>query len=440
MRAIVFAVLLAAAVPLDAAAQLSTLRIQVTLADADGGAVPMRGVVLLLSDNPASAEPKRIVTTSDGSIELNLRPGSYTIESDRPIAFQGKAYEWTQIVEIASGRNATLELTARNADVGAVTANAKPVEGGSIELFTRHQASVVEVWSPSAHATGFLIDSRGLIATNQRAVGDSDSAEVQISPTVKVPARVLIADRTRDVAILWMDPQTASSVTPLPIACDAARPRIDSSQEIFTIATPLFAKKDMTWGTVSDLRVSRGSSGGPVFTRDGTLVGITTDGESDRGARAPARVIPINYACDLIVAADKKMSGATAPSATLLPVEPVAKVSTALKPTGKSSAATAPPTVSSADFEIAVLSPMSARERRGQSSAVFEFGNWTDYVLDAPPLLFIRVMPKLEESLLMTVARGAAATQGMNLPPIKRYKAAFLRMRAYCGDTEVLPV
>ena len=38
------------------------------------------------------------------------------------------------------------------------------------------------------------------------------------------------------------------------------------------------------------------------------------------------------------------------------------------------------------------------------------------------------------------VARGAAMTQGMSLPPMKRAKSGFLRMRAFCGDTEVTPI
>ena len=38
------------------------------------------------------------------------------------------------------------------------------------------------------------------------------------------------------------------------------------------------------------------------------------------------------------------------------------------------------------------------------------------------------------------VARGAAMTQGMSLPAMKRAKAGFLRMRAFCGDTEVAPI
>jgi hypothetical protein len=69
-----------------------------------------------------------------------------------------------------------------------------------------------------------------------------------------------------------------------------------------------------------------------------------------------------------------------------------------------------------------------------------DFANWSDYVDDFPPVLLVRVTPRLVEGFWTTVARGAARTQGMAIPPIKRIKSGFLRMRALCGDTEVTPI
>ena len=71
---------------------------------------------------------------------------------------------------------------------------------------------------------------------------------------------------------------------------------------------------------------------------------------------------------------------------------------------------------------------------------MLEFGNWSEYVADFPPVLLVRVTPKLVESFWAKVARGAAQTQGMALPPIKRIRSGFLRMRAFCGDAEVTPI
>ena len=88
-----------------------------SLVDAERKATPVPRHALLISDNPASAPPRRVVTALDGTADVRLRPGNYTVESDRPVAFQGKAYQWTQIVDIVAGRDAVLELTADNAEV-----------------------------------------------------------------------------------------------------------------------------------------------------------------------------------------------------------------------------------------------------------------------------------------------------------------------------------
>ena len=69
-----------------------------------------------------------------------------------------------------------------------------------------------------------------------------------------------------------------------------------------------------------------------------------------------------------------------------------------------------------------------------------EFGDWSEYVDDVPPVLLVRVTPKLVEGFWTTVARGAAQTQGVNLPPIKHFKSGFARMRVFCGDAEVTPI
>ena len=147
---------------------------------------------LLISDNPASAPPRRIVTALDGTADVKLRPGNYTVESDQPVAFHGKAYQWTQTVDIVAGRDAVLELTADNAEVEAATSttapSAAPLEADPSFLLPQWQDSVVALWTPTTHASGFLIDANGLIATNQRVIGTATSVEVQLTPAVKVAA------------------------------------------------------------------------------------------------------------------------------------------------------------------------------------------------------------------------------------------------------------
>ena len=106
--------------------------------------------------------------------------------------------------------------------------------------------------------------------------------------------------------------------------------------------------------------------------------------------------------------------------------------------------------ISSSDFDVTFITPVlvyGAQDRGrtpdpgpGLVRPLVDFGNWSDYVADFPPVLMVRVTPKMVESFWTTVARGAASTQGVSLPPIKHFKAGFSRMRAFCGDAEVTPI
>jgi S1-C subfamily serine protease len=445
---------------------LSVLHIKVVLVDADGKATPVPRHVLLISDNPATAPPRQIVTALDGTADVRLRPGNYTVESDQPVAFQRKAYQWTQILDIAAGRDAVLELTSANAEVGpvtsATTSSAPPLESEPAFLLPQWQDSIVALWTPTGHASGFLIDAKGLIATSQRVIGAATSVEVQITPELKVAARVLAADPIRDVAVLWIDPKAVASVRPVPLGCgQAATPPgvMKDGQELFTIGAPLREQKGMTSGTVrrvephailAGFRLASGSTGGPVFTASGSVIGITSiadDKDIDESRRAIARVVLVADACEAVASAEKKMTAAALPDGIHLPVEPSRPFPVdLLKDAAQRRAGSLSPyQMSSSDFDIAFITPVLAygaqdRSEQARGRAVADFGNWSEYVADVPPVLLVRVTPKQVEGFWTTVARGAARTQGVAVPPIKHFKSGFSRMRAFCGDAEVTPI
>ena len=437
---------------------LVVLRVKVTLTDAASAPVPIPRHALLISDNPATSAPTRIVTAADGTAQVRLRPGNYTVESDEPVAFNGKGYQWTKTVDVRAGRDVVLELTAANAEVGAApaTSAAAPAGDNTAPLLPQWQDSVVAVWTPEARASGFIVDASGLVVTSQRAIGMATALEVQLTPAVKVAARVLLADRVRDVAVLWIDPATAASVRPIPLGCaSGSRPPFAERQRMVTIGAPLSGPKEMSPGDVirvephaivADFRLAPGSTGGPIFSAAGNLVGLSSivDREDPRQNR-DARVIPVDDACAVVTSAEKAMQTAKRPDATHLPVEPMRAV-----PRDVLDAAVTryagnlnPYHMVSSDFEIAFLTPavVAAQQKSArQANGPRDFGAWSDYLADVPPVLVIRVTPKLAESVWTTIARGAAYTQGMVLPPIKHFKPGFSRLRAYCGDVEVTPV
>ena len=478
LRAMLFATLFLVSSSTAFGQELSVLHITVVVVDADQKATPVPRHVLLVSDNPPSAAPRLIITAADGTADVRLRPGNYTVESDRPVVFHGKAYQWTQMVDIVAGRDAVLELAADNAEIEpatSATASGAPLEADPSFLLPQWQDSVVALWTPSTRASGFLIDAKGLIATNQRVIGTATSVEVQLSPAVKVAASVLAADPVRDVAVLWIEPRVAASLRPVPMGCaQAGKPPLVDGQELFTIGAPLREQKGMTSGIVSrvephaivaDFRLASGAAGGPVFAADGAVVGITSIVDDEKESRRVAsRVVRIDDACEVAASAEKRMKDAARPNGTHLPVEPVrAFPLNALKDAAQRRAGSLSPyQMSSSDFDVAFVTPVlnygaqhqSEQERGGDRRGggrtpdaqpavvrpLMNFGNWSEYVADVPPVLLIRVTPKLVESFWTTVARGAARTQGVSVPPIKHVKSGFSRMRVFCGDAEVTPI
>ena len=455
-RVLVLAILAVAAQAAIAGQTLVVLQIRAVLTDATGRATPLARHALILSDNPPTRETRRILTGFDGTANVRLRPGNYTVESDKPVVFQGKAYHWRQTLDIVAGRDSALELTLANAvedplpAPGTTNADAPPATDTSL-LLRPWFDSVVEVWTPTAHASGFLVDASGLIATNQRVVGDATSVEVQISRSIKVAGTLVVADRQRDIALVRINPTVMASITPVPLGCPRSSPTpLAREQEIFALAAPLRQEKGWTPGTVSrvtgqaiasDLTLATGGTGGPVFTASGDLVGLSTlPDERDEPRRGATRIVRIDGACELVAAAATKVKDAPAPSATHLPVEPTepAPIAAFKEAVKRRAGSLKPYQIAASDFDVAFITPLLNYAAQSQPSQ--NFSNWSDYVADIPPVLFVRVTPKMVESLWAKVARGAASTQGMNLPAFKQLKSGFHRMQALCGGAEVTPI
>ena len=470
VRAVVVTCLMLVAIQGTVTPGTGVLHVKVSLVAADQRLVPVPRHALLVSDNPATSLPSRIVTGSDGTAEIRLRPGNYTVESDRPAVVDGRGYQWTQIVDIVAGRDTNLELTSANAETGPVTtemdvnpAAAEHLSASS--LFAKWQNSVVALWTEHRHAAGFIVSNKGLMATSLSAIGDAMSVEVQLSSTDKVAGRVLASDPAHDVAVVQIDPAATTSA-PVPLACGSdGAPNLTTTQELLTFDVPFLGAKSWTPGAIvaldaqvidTDLRLAPSSAGGPVFADDGPAIGLTSmPGADGTIAHSEARVVRASAICALVSVAEEKVAAAVRPGAARLPVEsskplPLAEIQSAASARGLSLSSYAS---TSSEFDIVFITPVllaraeSQQERTGGANdtvnslrAVTDFGEWSRYVLERPPVLFIRVSPKLAESLWMKFARGAASTQGASIPPIKHLGPGFSRMRVLCGSTDIAPV
>ncbi|MEO7158609.1 MAG: trypsin-like peptidase domain-containing protein, partial [Vicinamibacterales bacterium] len=325
-----FALLLA----LAAGQGTAILRVRVMLNDAAGVATPLPRLVLLVSDDPPTAEPRRVRTTADGSIEVKLAPGSYIVELDEPISFRGKAYTWTQMVNVAPGRETVLDLTAANAEA----AGSARISADSATLLTAWRDSVVEIWTPTRHASGFVIDAAvGLIATSHHAIGEATVVEVQLTAgmeRIKVPGQVILSQRDPGAAVVWIDPKTLSSTRAIDPGCaNGVRAEVRYKDTITTITASMLGNKEVADGTVksvtpqaifSDLRIGSDSEGGPVFAESGVLLGISAIEAREEVVRwSDAWVVPVDRACAVVAAAVTKTAGAAPPRGIRLPVETI---------------------------------------------------------------------------------------------------------------------
>jgi hypothetical protein len=451
------------------------LRVTVALPDAAQAQVPIGRHTLLISDNPPTREPRRVVTGADGTLVVNLTPGSYVVESDRPVAFQGNAYQWTTFVEIVEGRETTLALTIQNAELLPVSAAGSEPVGATrapdpASEIRKWESSLVSVWSPTSLAAGFVVDARGLVATDRTGLGSAASVAVQLSPTLKVPGRIVVAEATHDVAIVLVDPSVLKGTIPIPVACPPpAAAALEDRDEIETIARSHRGTSDVVRGEITgfhprgietDLRLSFGESGGPVFRTDnGTVVGLTSIRADADARRGDVSVVRAGILCEAISAARLKLSDAAPLEPTPLPTEPerAYPAETAATATLVTTGASSPPVVSSADFDVTFITPpavLRARERADRTGGrsvrapeaearlgrLTDFGSWAEYFADLPAVLIVRVTPKLVEGFWKRLAREAARTQGAVLPAFRDFKTNFLRLRAACGTAEVSPI
>ena len=367
------------------------LQVRIAVPASGGEPTPVPRHLLLVSDNPPTAPPRRLMTAADGTATVRLPPGSYTIESDQPVTFQGKSYQWIQTVDLAPGRDVLLDSGAGNAEVGdaaPVTADSSTsLEADPSSVLIRWQDSVVAVWTPTARASGFVVDPRGLVVTSQQAVGSASTVEVEVTPARKVAGRVLAADAARGVAVVRIDAGAAASMAAVPLACGAGgRAALAEGQPLVAVGAPFRRSKTASGAVIrgiegriiaADFVLGTGSTGGPVFAADGRVVGISAPAGTDDGRRdSEAQVVRIEEVCAVLAAAETALSEIAAPPSVPLPVEPNRPF-----PAGALSAAAATPPaldryrLASSSYDVTFITPRllnAARQhaaRRGRGGA-----------------------------------------------------------------------
>lgn len=158
--------------------------------------------------------------------------------------------------------------------------------------------------------TGFIVDSRGLILTNQHVVDAADRVMVRLADGRSFRATVVGADADLDLAVLKVE-----AGVPLPELALGDSDQVRVGEWVCAIGNPYAYEHTVTVGVVSfvgrklfdqsldqyiqtDAAISFGNSGGPLLNTAGEVVGITT--AVSRQASNIGFAIPVNQAREVL--------------------------------------------------------------------------------------------------------------------------------------------
>ncbi len=152
--------------------------------------------------------------------------------------------------------------------------------------------------------TGFVIDSTGLILTNNHVVAGAASLRVQLADKTDYAARVIGKDPRFDVAIIKIEPKK-----PLVYARLGDSDKVRVGEWVAAFGNPFGHSFSMSKGIISathrnvnelgplsylqtDASINPGNSGGPLVNTRGEVIGVNT--AIDRRAQGIGFAIPIN--------------------------------------------------------------------------------------------------------------------------------------------------
>lgn len=435
----------------------------------------------------AAYQENKISTSAEGVATISLPPGSYEIASEKPLVFENRNFSWKQSFTVVPGKTVTIELSSDNAKIGEETTDTstRDVSRGG-EMFKTLRDGVVTIMGELGAGTGFIIDEKGLVLTNQHVIDQSNEIRVRFDKYTAVKARVLAVDEERDLAVLQINLAAFPNSRILKIAAkNAADPAVVEGEHVFTIGSPLHQEKILSSGIVSkiepkaiitDISFNSGNAGAPLFNSLGQVVGVSTFMVKDRAAAAFASnemsdegsglsgIVSIDEAADLIAKAKAIAATKGVPSAELMPNLPdgtfsIETIKTALK------SKDFPLKVYVSDvknYEIKYMTPiykfyvmekdriesLKNRKKRNQEKGMTDTADpfrdlryWSEYAGELRPVVQILALPETGASgASMALSMLSQGVIGYSTPLDEKYKADFYQMKLMCDGQEVVPL
>jgi putative serine protease PepD len=226
----------------------------------------------------------------------------------------GGAFDSTNTVTVAPAPDSSSSASAgQTAEPVAPARSATDVS----DLYERVSPGVVSVdvrtGTGGGTGSGFVLDRKGYILTNDHVVQDAESVRVRFPEGAPISAKVVGTDESTDLALLKIDP-SAHKLTPLTLGRSAA---LKVGQSAIAIGSPYRLQGTLTTGVISalgrsitapnnfpidnvvqtDAAINPGNSGGPLLDASGRVVGVNAQIATNTGANdGVGFAIPIDTA------------------------------------------------------------------------------------------------------------------------------------------------
>jgi hypothetical protein len=187
--------------------------------------------------------------------------------------------------------------------MGAAGSAAQEVSLEGVESVRRATVLIQVGGEHESSGSGFILTGDGIIATAAHVLAGASEATIKLASGEEYPVLGLVAvDEKRDMALLRI------AGFGLPTVSLGNSDSVEVGQRLVAIGAPLGLESTVSDGLLSGIRlsdgikvfqisvpVSPGSSGGPIATEQGDVVGFVVSGIIDESAQNLNFALPINY-------------------------------------------------------------------------------------------------------------------------------------------------
>jgi putative serine protease PepD len=188
-------------------------------------------------------------------------------------------------------------IVANDDDASAAAAAPAPQSASSsgptpAAMYRRDAPGVVQITAGQSLGSGFVIDTRGDIVTNDHVVAGATGVRIGFTGSSSYPATVVGTDPSSDLAVVRV---SAPASKLHPVAFDNSS-NVQVGETVYAIGNPFGLDRTMTAGIVSatgrdiqapdgltipnaiqtDAAINHGNSGGPLLDSQGHVIGITS--------------------------------------------------------------------------------------------------------------------------------------------------------------------